>query len=229
MLKKTIVLITLFALTLTACSATAGNQPGQQNSRTLNPMSELVVGTLKLDGTPNAVSKEQAAQLLPMWEVYKQLTSSDTAAQAEIDGLSDQIHETMTADQTKAIASMKLTQGDLFSFMQGQRAGSGTGPSSSSRRNSSGQGNGGNFFAGGGPGGGFSPGGDPGGFPGGGGFSNGGTSSRQGTGTQTASGTQAARSANPNRVPTILLDTLIQYLEKQVGPIATPTPPASGG
>jgi hypothetical protein len=53
------------------------------------------------------------------WQVYQELSQSDTAAQAEIDGLVEQIEETMTADQMQAITAMNITQQDVFTAMQG--------------------------------------------------------------------------------------------------------------
>jgi len=81
---------------------------------------QLVLGTLKLEDTDQAVTKQQATELLPMWQVYQDLTSSDTAAQEEIDGLTEQIQETMSADQMSTITSMNLTQQDVFAITQEQ-------------------------------------------------------------------------------------------------------------
>src|SRR5512143_873688 len=117
MLKKLTLLIALLAVALTACSSA---QP--------------------LDSTSQAVTQEQAAELIPLWQVYKQLTSSDTAAQAELDGLSTQIKEAMTAEQLKAISDLKLTQSDMMSYMQQARPQSKQQGSSSSST-SSGNGN----------------------------------------------------------------------------------------
>jgi len=213
MMQKLTILLILLAMTITACSSGAPSQNGSANGQTLNAMSQLAVGTLKLDGTDNAITKEQAAQLLPLWQVYKQLIGSDTAAQTEIDGLSSQIRDSMTADQRKAITDMKLSQSDVFTYMQ-QGGGAASGASGQSDRSSTSQG----------PGGGF-PGGDPvgmpppdmgGGMPGGG--MSGGSTTRQASGTQTAnsgqSGAQSARPGNMNRVPSALIDALIQYLQK---------------
>ncbi len=212
MSKMITVVLTLLALALTACSALSPSTNGPGNGGALSPMSQLAAGTLKLDGTKNAVTKEQAAQLIPMWQVYKQLDSSDTAAQQEIDGLSAQIRDTMTADQRKAINDLKITQSDVMAYMQPNRSGSASGSSSPSNRSTTSQGG----FPGG-PGG-MPPGGmmgDPGGIPPG---MTGSSTSRQSSGTQTANGTQSgaqnARPANMNRVPTPLFDALIQYLQK---------------
>ena len=140
-MKKTITILALLAFTLTACGAASPASPVDRVPAALSPISQLVVGTLKLDGTDQAVTKEQAADLLPMWQVYKELMSSDTAAPAEMDGLTTQIRETMTADQMKAIDAMKLTQGDIFAFMKEQGVGMGSGAPGQSNRNSTGQGN----------------------------------------------------------------------------------------
>lgn len=174
-------------------------------------MSQLAVGTLKLEGTGKAITKEQASQLIPMWQVYKQLIASDTAAQQEIDGLSGQIRDTLTSDQRKAITDMKLTQSDVFAFMQRDGAAASS-PSGQSSRNSNSQGGG---FPGGGPAGGMPP--DmAGGMPGGGMV--GGSTTRQSSGTQTANsaqgGTQSTRPGNMDRVPSPLIDAVIQYLQK---------------
>jgi len=206
MLKKLTILIALLTLTLTACGAAQGqtrSQSGAPATGKLNAMSELIIGTLKLDGTSQAVTKEQAAELIPLWQVYKQLMSSDTAAQDEIDGLARQIKEAMTARQLQAISAMKLTQADMMSYMQQARPGG-------SAQGSSGTATGRNSNSGGFPGGGMPPGGmPPGGMPGG----DFGGSQRQAPGTQTPNQTVGAR-GGMDRVPSMLIDTLIQYLKK---------------
>lgn len=72
-----------------------------------------MVGTLKLDGTAQAVSKTQAESLLPLWSAYQSLASSSTASQAEIDALLTQIKSAMTSKQLKAITALGLTEGDI--------------------------------------------------------------------------------------------------------------------
>jgi len=69
------------------------------------------------------VTAVQAAKLLPLWQVYSGLLTSDTAAQTEIDALIEQIQDTMTAEQIKAINAMDLTQQDVLAVMQEQGAG----------------------------------------------------------------------------------------------------------
>ena len=111
------------------------------------------MGTLKLEETDHAVASDQAADLLPLWQVLNSLSSSDTAAQEEINAITEQIQETMTAEQLAAIEAMELTGEDIFATMQelgltyspGQREGT---PRPGFR---GGQGPGGGGFPGGGP------------------------------------------------------------------------------
>jgi hypothetical protein len=81
-------------------------------------MVQLLVGTLELEGTELAVTAEQAAELLPLWKAVRSLSGSDTAAEAEIEAVVDQIGSTLTDEQLRAIAEMQLTQEDLFGVIQ---------------------------------------------------------------------------------------------------------------
>jgi hypothetical protein len=111
-------------LFLTACGeAPAGGAntadrlaAGYENA--LPVESQLILGTLMLEGTDRAVSAEQAAELLPLWQMMKELAGNDTAAAQERSGLIEQIQETMAAEQIRAIADMKLTRDDLRAYMQ---------------------------------------------------------------------------------------------------------------
>lgn len=218
MLKKTTILLALLTLVLTACGTaqanqtSSGSQAGLASNGKLNAASELIIGTMKLDGTAQAVTKNQAKQLITLWGVYKQLMNSDTAAQAEIDGLFKQIREAMSSEQLKAITDLKLTQSDMMSYMQAQgnsganRPTQGNG-SATNRNNNSG----GGMPPGGMPSGGMPP-SDFGGGPQG-----------QASGTQTANSTPRAPSG-ANRLPPMLIDALIQYLQKIAGTAATPQP-----
>lgn len=222
-MKKTFLLtLLIFALTLTACSGTASASQASstQESASLPAATELIVGTLKLEGTDQAVSADQAKELLMLWQVYQELSNNDTAAQAEFDGLIDQIQGTMTAAQMQAIVAMKLTQSDVFALVQekgisvGQSQQSNIDSGSSSSIQS---------------GGGFAPssGGMPGGAPpdagiAGGGPPDGGMAGMVGAGSTTSTGqtqstgtgSSAGRSAG---VPSALVDALIQVLEQKAG------------
>jgi protein-disulfide isomerase len=122
MRKILLIILLLFTLTMSACGGVSGEiQANSTQASTDLPIeTKLVVGTLKLEGTEQAVTSEQAKGLLVMWQVYQELLSSDTAAQAEIDCLIEQIQETMTAEQMKAVSAMNLTQQDVFALIQEQ-------------------------------------------------------------------------------------------------------------
>jgi len=124
-MKKTIFFTLILTLLLTACGGntepTTGTDNGTQsdpNSQDLPLATKLAVGTLKLEGTELAVAPDQAANLLPLWQVFNNLSSSDTAAPEEITAITAQIQETMTPEQMQAIEGMGLTNQDIFASMQ---------------------------------------------------------------------------------------------------------------
>jgi hypothetical protein len=78
----------------------------------------LILGTLLLENTDQAVDTKQAADLLPLFQKLKSLNSGTTPSAQEKEALLDQIQGTMTPDQIHTIAAMKLTQGDVYSYMQ---------------------------------------------------------------------------------------------------------------
>ncbi len=216
MKKITSSVLIIFMLTLTACGAASnGTQQAAsgQAEGSLPIQEQVLIGTFKLEGTPQAVTSEQAAQLIPLWQVYKGLSTSDTAAQEEIDGLIQQIQDTMTPEQMQAIKDMNITRQDLFTVMQdqgitqGRGQGNGNSPSDQNE-------NGGGFV--------FSPpdGGPPGGFAGGepGRFQGGGQGGGSFTPEQIATA-QAAREQGGgfgfNRIPSGLIDALVQILQKK--------------
>jgi len=90
--------------------------------------SQLLIGTFRLEGTPNAVTAHQGAQLVPLWQMLKAL-STGTASQAEVDAVLGQIQRAMTAEQIQAIQAMRLTADDNQTLMQSLGVTpSGTGP-----------------------------------------------------------------------------------------------------
>ena len=198
-MKNRIILSTVFALLLTACGSTQTDLP--QSSDSLPISTQLMLGTLQLEDTDQAVTGEQAKALLPMWQVYQTLTSSGSAAQAEIDGLVEQIQETMTAEQMQTMAAMNLSQQDVFTSIQEQGMGMGQtqGSNVTSQNNA-----------------GFSPpdAGLSGGAPPDGGM--GGTGPIVGAeqGQETEAGTGANRNVG---VATVLIDELIHLLEQKAG------------
>ena len=217
MKKNLVTTLILLAFILSACSTSQTNTPGAQTTNgngELPEITKLVIGTLNLKDTENAITPEQAKELLPLWQVYLSLLSSDTAAQEEIDAIVEQIGETMTSGQTQAIEAMQLSQEDMFTVMQenGLGMGGGNRPQTSSGSSNSGSNSGG--FAP--PDGGGMPGGAPpdgGGMPAGGGMP---------SGTQSQSGDQSteaqpAQSMSGGGVPTPLIQAVIDYLQEIVG------------
>jgi len=89
----------------------------------LNASSQLVLGTLKLEKTANAVTPEQAVTLLPLWQALR----GGVTAEAEVNAVLKQIEGTMTSEQLTAIVAMQLTQEDLQAWMEEQGMGMGGG------------------------------------------------------------------------------------------------------
>jgi len=162
--------------------ASGGATEGSDASRTQSRLgdgeapvlTQLMLGTLQLENTNLAVDSAQAAELVPLWKVLRSLTTSDTAAQAEIEAVLRQIQEVMTADQIEVISALEITPDGMQSLLQdlgiefgppeGFEGFDGEGFDPNQFRQQFGGGGPG----GAGPGGGGGPGGQ-GGFPGGGG------------------------------------------------------------
>jgi hypothetical protein len=92
---------------------------------------QLALGPLMLDGTSDAISPTQAAELLPLWQALQSLTNSGTSATAETNALLAQIEATLTPAQINAIREMRLTQPEMQTWMaaNGIVVGSGSGGS----------------------------------------------------------------------------------------------------
>jgi uncharacterized membrane protein YgcG len=187
--------------------------PGAFGQETLSASQQVLVGTFKLEGTDQAVTSEQAAELLPLWQTLKVLYESDAAANQEIEALLTQIQETMTSKQMQAISAMNLTRADMFAIMQ-EQGGMASG-SSSSGQSSSRTGQGGFQGTGGGPGMGGPSGGMPPDMAGGGpGMGSGQSLSAEQQATVEAMRTQ--RAENANRLSTVLIEAVIKLLESKI-------------
>jgi hypothetical protein len=119
--------------------------------------SQLAIGTLMLEETENAVTVQQAGELLPNWQMLQALQRSGTAAQVELDAVLNQIQRAMTQEQLTVIKEKQLTIDSLMELVQEQGL---------ARGFASGLGGGAGFRppagvipdgGGGGPGGGFGP------------------------------------------------------------------------
>ncbi|MFZ5909372.1 MAG: hypothetical protein ACOYYU_05095 [Chloroflexota bacterium] len=212
-MKKAISLIILtgLVLSLVACAGNAGQATPDTDG--LPIASQLIVGTFRLEGTELAVTPEQAADLLVLWQVYVDLGESDAAAQAEIDALVEQVQVTMTAEQVDAILDMQIGQQDVFAVML-EQGGMGSNAEAGSGSTSVASGGGGGFAP---PDGGMggSPDGGGGAPPDGGMMPDGGAggTASAGQGGETEAGAGPAGSVG---VPTALVEALIRLLEQKV-------------
>ncbi len=151
---KRILIFTLLlsALLIASCGATAptssasdvyasSNLPADYENA-LPVRNQLAIGTMKLDGTTQAVTPEQAKTLLPLYQALRGTNTSGGGSQEEISALLLQIESTMTADQLSAIGGMKLTFTDMQTWaaengitlsQNGGQPGSGMGLSAEAR------------------------------------------------------------------------------------------------
>jgi hypothetical protein len=199
-IKLTVLLtmITMVAIVLAGCRGAAAATASGSSS--LSTATKLAVGTLMLEGTGNAVTTIQAAQLLTLWEGYQSLSTSDTSSQLELDALVKQIQGIMTAGQLQAIEAMNLTEQSVSEEMQSM-AGSAnaSAPASTAGSSSINQ---------------AAPGGAPAGMPGGAGGDsvmsaiNGDTTIQS-----TPASTQAIVNTGATHVNSVILNDLIQLLQ----------------
>ncbi len=88
---------------------------------------QMILGTLQLNTTAQALTKEQADALIPLWTNYATLSMSmipgqeqqgNTDIQTQLDELIKQIQAAMTPDQINAIAAMQITQDSASKQME---------------------------------------------------------------------------------------------------------------
>ena len=66
LMKNAIVVLAGLGLLATACSPAGSTRTGPSAGGAMQPVTELAVGTLKLDGTADAITKEQAGRTPPI-------------------------------------------------------------------------------------------------------------------------------------------------------------------
>jgi hypothetical protein len=110
------VIVSIAAILLSACNGGAAAIVSANSG--LSAATRLAVGTLKLEGTDNAVNADEAGELLTLWEAYQSLSSSDTTSQVELEALVKQIEGTMTSEQVSAIDDMELTDQSVSEAVQ---------------------------------------------------------------------------------------------------------------
>jgi hypothetical protein len=114
MKKKLILLCTLLSIAvflLGGCNSMATATVSTSNG--LSTATKLALGTLKLEGTDQALTDSQVHELLTLWQGYQSLSNSDTTSSVELDALVAQIQGVMTAEQIKTIETYNLTDQSL--------------------------------------------------------------------------------------------------------------------
>ena len=77
-------------------------------SNALSPAQQLILGTMNLQGGL-VITSDEAAQLLPFWEAYQDLSTSSNASPLELQATLVGAEQAMTPGQVQAIVTMKLT------------------------------------------------------------------------------------------------------------------------
>jgi len=118
-----LILIVLAVAVLSACGGTAatptpggGTLLGEDYEDALSLRNQLLLGTLRLQGTPDQMTAEQARTLLPLWQAFKALSASETSAPEETAAVLEQIQAALTHAQVGAITALKLTNADLTAW-----------------------------------------------------------------------------------------------------------------
>lgn len=238
-------LLVMVALTLAACgvggeadslqtagSASAVGGGAATSGEALTDEMRLMLGTMKLDEVGLEPDATQAADLVVLWQAYRSLVTSDTAAPQEIEAVLGQIEKAMTAQQTAAIAAMQIDQEDLTAFLESSRQDAASGDGSFDGFLGGGPGGPGGGAAGGfappggGAGGGFTPPdgalpigpGGAGGGAGGPAFGGGGGGAFEGLNPEMLATAQAGRAAGAgNRGALFLMQPLITELQALAG------------
>lgn len=95
-----------------------GGTPGAGfDSSTMTVDTKLAAGIFLLEDTEQAITPEQAAELLPLWKAVKSLSADDATTADEIQALYDQIEETITPEQLAAIEAMDLSGETMTNLM----------------------------------------------------------------------------------------------------------------
>src|SRR4030042_3763377 len=81
-------LVSIFASLLGGCSEEVTSTTYTNSS--ISTATKLALGTLKLEGTTIAVARDEASELLPLWQAYLSLSNSDTGSQLGVDALVNQ-------------------------------------------------------------------------------------------------------------------------------------------
>ncbi len=87
----------------------------------LDAATQLIFGTLLLDGTSMEITAEQAAELLPLWDSYQSLSSDATTTSEALDELLTHIKSVFTSEQEEVIFAFDLQDMMLWISENGVR------------------------------------------------------------------------------------------------------------
>jgi len=82
----------------------------------LSVRNQLALGALELEKTPDAISSEQAVNLVLLWQTIKALGEASTSAPEEMEAVQDLIVAGLEPAQIASIAALKLTNADLQAY-----------------------------------------------------------------------------------------------------------------
>ncbi len=122
-----LILLLIFIIAIAACApapetapvaltSIAGEYLTTDYADAANLRSQLAFGIMQLDGTPNAVTPEQATTLIPFWQAIVALSGDTTTATEELTAVQDQIVAALTSEQLQSIAAMQIANADLSVF-----------------------------------------------------------------------------------------------------------------
>ncbi len=112
-----LILILLLTI-LSACSGVESTDTGETSTSQadgtqaagdlagMNEISQLIFGTMMLEGTENEITAEQAKTMLPLWQLYQTMSTEDTTASEELDVIISQIKSTFTEAQLSEMATL---------------------------------------------------------------------------------------------------------------------------
>lgn len=128
-----IIVLLIVSLLVAGCSGAAAgtstDAAATENASGLSEAAKLALGMLSLEETEQAITAEQAEELLTLWQAYQTLGNSETTAALELDALVKQIQAALTTEQVEVIEAMGLTSESMAAVMQefgGQFAPGGT-------------------------------------------------------------------------------------------------------
>lgn len=118
-----VLILIVLAAVLSACGGAAatptpegGTLLGEDYEDALSLRNQLLLGTLRLQGTPDQLTIEQARTLLPLWQAFKALSASEISAPEETTAVLEQIQAALTHAQVGVITALKLTNADLTAW-----------------------------------------------------------------------------------------------------------------